>query len=361
MKKLLVVLMVGCSLPVVADSDNDVFEYEDEGKTVICGLLNPETHSTLTIPPQVVTVRRYALADASHLTELVIEGGNPKFEINVFPENSVLTTIDMGSGMTEENMRNLLRVAGKEGNIEIVDIQGCVDNPTLDFQWDDGILKVGAIVRLPAALVDEQTFDDAMVYGHFVLTGKLVTFCGKQTFYDIDDGSNMLFYVPTRYEKDNKRVYMKRVHNIVAGQGVLIHNAKSTASHAYLPRQEDTGSDDERYYFNMLVGAVSPTTITPTDGDKTNLVLYQGRFHRTTGGTLGANKAYLQLSTSDLTTAANAGISVAFDDEADGLVTVDADMTPAPDAWYTLGGQRITALPSQPGVYLHQRKVVVVK
>jgi hypothetical protein len=176
----------------------------------------------------------------------------------------------------------------------------------MNMQWVDADLPQlstsNLSVKLPAALVGEQTLGDATFYGRFNITGELSTFCGSVTFQDTDDGSHMLFYVPTRLETSTKEIYIKRVHYIIAGKGVLVHNVTGTATFADLKRVDDNGkSDDESYKANMLVGVTKPTDIYPTENkggvDYTNFILYQACFHPTTGGTLKANRAYLQIPT----------------------------------------------------------------
>ena len=120
----------------------------------------------------------------------------------------------------------------------------------------------------------------------------------------------MLFYVPTRLETSTKEIYIKRVHYIIADEGVLVHNVTGTATFADLKRVDDNGQsydanmlelDGKSYKTNMLVGVTEPTDIKPTENkegvDYTNFILYQACFHPTTGGTLKANRAYLQIPT----------------------------------------------------------------
>ena len=214
-------------------------------------------------------------------------------------------------------------------------------------------LSSNVLVRLPAELVGEQVFGNAQVYGHFSVEHDLVTFCGKQNFRDVDN-PNMVFYVPTHLE--NGSVYIKRVQNIIAGEGILIHPAEGMSADAYLPRDIDL---EDSYESNMLVGVTEPTTIGETDGDKTNFVLYEGKFYPTSGGTLGANRAYLQVPTSEVENLSN--LTIIYEEEEDGIIQLRREETAAQRAgWYTLGGQRISQ-PQQAGIYVHNGRLETVK
>lgn len=340
-----------------AFADDDVFVYEDDNNTVISGI-NPNVNvynlTTLTIPPTVTEVLDEAFQAATELEELYIDGGDPIFGAKVFNGNAPLSNLYLGSGMSSANIRYLIYSIGPDNDLDIIEIDGYTD-PNARIKWTDmgDYLSSNVKVRLPAELVGDQVFGDAQVYGHFSLKHDLVTFCGKQSFTDIDN-SNMLFYVPTHLE--NGSVYIKRVFNIYANQGILIHPADGMSTDAYLPRNIDL---EGNYESNMLVGVTEPTTIGETDGDKTNFVLYEGKFYPTSGGTLGANRAYLQVPTSEVENLSN--LTIIYEEEEDGIIQLRREETAAQRAgWYTLGGQRISQ-PQQAGIYVHNGRLETVK
>ena len=99
---------------------------------------------------------------------------------------------------------------------------------------------------------------------------------------------------------------------------MLIHNLEKTSDSADLLRVSSVTSEEQNLYNkNMLKGVTTATTIGKTDGDKTNLVLKEGAFHPTSGGTIGANKAYLQVPTTAL--AAREMLTLSFEDETTGI------------------------------------------
>ena len=106
-----------------------------------------------------------------------------------------------------------------------------------------------------------------------------------------------------------------------------------------------------------MKGVVYDTTIPHTDGDNTNFVLSNGTFKEvySSGNTIPAGKAYLQLPTS---TSSARDISFSFDDEPTGINKVQG-IEQKDDSYYNLQGQRVN-LPMK-GLYIINGKKVVVK
>jgi len=318
---MIVVLTSFFSTSALAQDNSEYFNFYDEGRTIISLTDKGKAATELTIPSQVVRVEEGAFYGAVGLTSLYVDGANPVFEPEALAYvKDKLTLVNTGSNMSTVNILAMLNSFGnEEGSSELktLEIEGYTtsDEPTgdldgdekkriMNMQWVDADLPQLSTstlsVKLPAALVGKQTLGNAKFYGRFNITGELSTFCGSVTFQDTDDGSHMLFYVPTRLETSTKEIYIKRVHYIIAGKGVLVHNVTGTATFADLKRVDDNG---QSYDANMLVGVTEPTYIKPTENkggvDYTNFILYQACFHPTTGGTLKANRAYLQIPTND--------------------------------------------------------------
>lgn len=370
------------------DYEDDYFGYEDASMTIIEGLTDVGVAAaSLTIPANVVMVRNGSFYGNTALTELHIEGDTDfesaaeagDTEGTLEGVKGSLKKVDMGSVMTISHMKKLLLSYGERDNddlLETVEIEGYVpDSPGQTIEWggdedeDDPInlvLNEKVNVILPAELVDEQVFGYAKVYGRFNHTTELSTFCGKATFQDVDDGSNWLFYIPTELKPADKQVYIKRVWVLKAGEGILIHKAENSAPYVDVLRvAEDEVSYPEDYSHNMLVGVTERTLIHPTSGDNgefTNMILYQGTFHLTSGGYLGANRAYLRIPTAELSNIGNANLSVVYEDETpDAIQTLFTDQQRSGhDSWFTVDGRRLPAHPSQPGIYLHGGKAVVI-
>lgn len=362
------------SLPSFAQES--YFEYESTG--IISCLSNDGMYATdITIPADVTLVKEGAFDNARRVESLTIaDGGNPAFETDALSgASSTLETLYLGNAMTAANMRSLFVALGENNSLVSVEIENY--DTSDQIQWDYSpmteILTSGVTFTLPAALVDDQVFGNALVKGHFSIpeTLNLSTFCTTQIFSDFDDGSNLLFYIPTRVE--NGKVYIQRVHYLLPGEGFLMHIAEGSAANrdVYLIREDaddlvsETEYNKDRllYDSNMLVGVTDPAgkTIGKTDGDYTNLVLYNGSFHPTSGGTLGANRAYLQILTSVLQEMLSSGPLpvVKIDDEATGIQTTEQLNDQTAGNWYTLSGMELKGEPKARGIYLKKGKKVV--
>ena len=367
---LVMLLLLAGSMTGFAQSE--YFEYEhSHDMTIISGLTSEGlAASSLTIPKEVITVKSGAFSSPSaNVSALVIEaGGNPAFEANLFgtcknssnedvPRDNPLGDIQiLGNSMSVSNIKALFASLGAQGALSTVYIEG------YSGEWsnitDTGVLAADVEVRLPAALVSDQQFGNAKVSGRFSLTKDLVTFCGNVTFWDTDDGSNMLFYVADDYRAGDGRLHIQRVSYVKAGKGVLIHRAKDTSTYADLPRYSGSisSADETLYSSNMLVGVTSPTLIRSTDDTKTNYILKDGAFHPTTGGTVKANKAYLQIPTS----AAREMLTISFDDEeTTGVAEVRSQIEDVRGDVYDLSGRRV-AHPTK-GLYITNGKKYVIR
>lgn len=362
------------SLPSFAQES--YFEYESTG--IISSLSDDGMYATdITIPADVTLVKEGAFDNARRVESLTIaDGGNPAFETYALSgASSTLETLYLGNAMTVANMRSLFVALGENNSLVSVEIENY--DTSDQIQWDYSpmteILTSGVTFTLPAALVDDQIFGNAKVKGHFSIpeTLNLSTFCTTQIFSDFDDGSNLLFYIPTRVE--NGKVYIQRVHYLLPGEGFLMHIAEGSAANrdVYLIREDaddlvsemEYNKDRLLYDSNMLVGVTDPAgkTIGKTDGDYTNLVLYNGSFHPTSGGTLGANRAYLQILTSVLQEMLSSGPLpvVKIDDEATGIQTTEQLNDQTAGNWYTLSGMELKGEPQAHGIYLKKGKNVV--
>lgn len=366
---LVMLLLLAGSMTGFAQSE--YFDYEDSyDMTIISGLTSEGlAASSLTIPKEVITVKSGAFSSPSaKVSALVIEaGGNPAFEANLFgtynnssnedvPRDNPLGDIQiLGNSMSVSNIKALFASLGAQGALSTVYIEG------YSGAWSNigvtDVLTEKVEVRLPAALVSDQQFGNAKVSGRFSLTKDLVTFCGNVTFRDTDNGSNMLFYVAD-YRAGDGRLHIQRVSYVKAGKGVLIHRAKDTSTYADLPRYSGSisSADETLYAKNILVGVTSPTFIWSTDGTKTNYILKDGAFHPTSGGTVKANKAYLQIPTS----AAREMLSISLDDEeTTGVAEVRSQIEDVRGDVYDLSGRRV-AHPTK-GLYITNGKKYVIR
>lgn len=374
----------------MASAQVDCFVYDDEGQTIVSGVSTEgvakvNTEKELTIPCQVVKVLYNAFASLSNqnLNDMTIDGGNPEFEkqdgqnaLSDVRQSLTAITIN-GSGMTTANIGTMLDGLGADNQIETIDIYN--DAFPIDASITTTASLTNARVVLPASRVDSQQIGGAKIYGRFTMKegAGLATFCGNALFYDENDGSNFLFYIPTEVveQQEEKRIHIQRVRYILPHQGILMHHTENSSLTVSLPRvdeepdNEQYETDETRFAGNMLVGVTEPTFIDMTSeksGDTyVNMILKSGFFYPTSGGTLGANRAYLQVKQSDLQDLQNARIGIAFDEEDEATNihphTSEGTHQPStfnhqPSQWYTFSGQRLADRPRQPGFYKKVKK-----
>lgn len=364
------ILLLTFALGAKAQEAQECFTYADEGKTVITGLTDVGRAAMTeewVIPATVTSVQADALVDnyEPRITTLTING-NTTFASGAFGDAGLpaLIEINMGSSMTIANIESLLASLKSGGVLQTVNIDGWTG------VWSDitsgvasEVLTDAVHVVMPAEKVEQnQVLGNAQVYGYFEIPGELATFCGKADFVDADNGSNFLFYVPTEFRKETQDVLIERVDYVLAEQGVVMRKVTNTARRVNLKRVDDAPAS---YPKNMLVGVTAPTPITPTAGEYTNMVLYtDGLFHPTLAGTIKANRAYLQVLTSDYEELMDAKLRMVFHDG--GATEIEAlERGQEEDAksigWYTLSGQRLPQRPSVAGLYINNGRVVMVK
>lgn len=352
-------------------AQEECFEYGDAAKTIITGLsVYGEAATELTIPAQVTDVLANALAYRNpNLSALVIENGNPIFDANVWGGNLPLdlSLVKMGNAMSVDNMKKVLLSLETANSLSKVEIDGYT--PAGNISWTDtdikAVLTSGVNVVLPAELVAAQVFGDAKVFGRFETDKEIISFCCNATFLD-DGASNMLFYVADGIV-DNK-IHIQRVWYVAKGKGILIHRTGSYSGYAEVERIGDIDdysdaqaiADKTSYFKNMLVGVTAPTAITAIDGDYTNLILKDGSFHPTSGGTIKANRAYLHVHTASVPSAASS-LEIDFEDETGIGALLNDKEEMINDKWYTLDGRKLSEQPTAKGIYIHNGKKVMMK
>ena len=184
----------------------------------------------------------------------------------------------------------------------------------------------------------------------------MATYCSP---YDLDFSGvkNLKAYIISGYDWANKKVFATRVYDVPAGTGLYLVGQQGEY-------HVSIGSTS-CYYINMLVGTTSSITLEPTDGDVTNLILTgtspQNASFKTLAASrnFGANKAYLQIPTSVLSSSANA-VGIIFDDETNGIESISS-MGHANGDWFTIDGRRLNSRPAQKGVYILNGNKIVIK
>ena len=146
-------------------------------------------------------------------------------------------------------------------------------------------------------------------------------------------------------------------HNIVSPvfSGVTV----STASNNY----DNSAEGDLRVRF---LGTYKSTTF---DANDNSILLMGGSntlYYPMSGAGIGACRAYFKLGNDGALLAHHmTDFNIEFDDDATSIESLFPDTSPSREgstsAWYTLSGTRLSAQPTQPGLYLNNRRMVVIK
>ncbi len=178
------------------------------------------------------------------------------------------------------------------------------------------------------------------------------------------DLSNVNAYVVSDYNSGNSTLTLTKVTEAPANTGLLLKakddGQKNTT--IALPLQESAEAVGE----NLLVGVLSGATIVPkTYGSYTNFILANGKYGidwytLSEAGTIGANKAYLQLPTAEVSS--GRAFTWVYDD---GTATKMERPTPDPSLyggeWYDLNGRKLKGKPTTKGLYIHNGRKEVVR
>ena len=187
----------------------------------------------------------------------------------------------------------------------------------------------------------------------------LGTFSAKAKF-SVPDGLTA-HYCKT-YDKEKGTISVVAIDGVVpANTGVIL---KGEPGETYT--LTGTNSDAATVEGNALVAVTEATHVNQVSGDYTNFGLSGGVFKKvnSSGGTVKANRAYLQIRTSDLsTTAAAEGIMLVWDEETDGIEIVQTSTVKSrhDDAWFTLDGRQLSGKPTAKGLYIVNGKKVIIK
>ena len=157
---------------------------------------------------------------------------------------------------------------------------------------------------------------------------KFKSYCSSNPL-EFDENGNYMAYTATykKVNNDSIVVTLTKCAKVPANTGVIIYNPDLVETDTIAIGAEDFTLEDKNKG-NKLVGVIDATFLNQTDGDYTNFFLSAGEPQafvkvQKDGGTLGANRAYLPILTSDLSSS-NAKVYISFEGSGTGINEVNS-------------------------------------
>ena len=294
-----------------------------------------------------------------------------------------------------------LKILSKGGKFEaVIDLQGLYGDFLLSFMGNastfDFSTSIGnpgeqsrkvSVVKVPIYDIPEGTksltitittttkdlyIDDISLTGGTLSKNPVcwMTYCSPSALDFTPVADDFKAFIATSYKSDGS-VGLTQINQVPAGMGILIKSSpKLGFLYPFNPSAVATTETIEQGAYTNLLQGVTTDQELATEGTMifndeevpcTNFILAKKDgvvgFYKNKGGTLKANKAYLQLPT-DLISGSNS-ISFYVEDGTTAIQNVSTRPATTDDAWYTLQGVRV-AQPTR-GLYIHNGKKVVVK
>ncbi len=200
----------------------------------------------------------------------------------------------------------------------------------------------------------ETTLDEITISAN-----NIATYC---SIYDLDftGVTDLKAYIASGFSPSTGELTLTRVYKVPAGEGLLLKGDEGDYEIPY--------TTTDMVYSNLLKGVTTTTELSPTDGTYTNFILANGShgigfYTLSASGNIAANKAYLQIPTSNLSSPA-ASLTLIFDDEANNeaeVTGIDCQKINQHNnnVYYNLRGQAVSN-PTK-GLYILNNKKVLIK
>jgi hypothetical protein len=181
------------------------------------------------------------------------------------------------------------------------------------------------------------------------------------TYSDSEDldfkDSELKAYIAAGYNKGENQVLLVRVYDVPAGTGIFLRGEAGVQYN--IPK-----TTSQSYYVNMLKANLEAGPIAQTEGSMSNFLLAKvdGVFQfcaPSATARLGANRAYLQVPTSFISSNAHE-INIVFEEDATGISDASRLNKEIDNKFYDLQGRPIQSTTAK-GLYIINGRKVVVK
>ena len=190
----------------------------------------------------------------------------------------------------------------------------------------------------------------------------IMTYCSPYDLDFSDREDDLKCYIVSGFSPNLNSITFTRANQVQAGTGIVL---MGSAGDYTIPV-----TTTDVWWANLLVGVLEPTYVAATSGSNTNFILGITdndyiNWSISSGGTLAANKAYLQLPTASVEkmTVWGAPLRLVFDygeGETTGIKITQDDGLDS-EIWYTIDGRKLNGVPTQSGTYIVGGKKVFIK
>ncbi len=373
----------GCSVLTSVNIPNSVTSIGDRAFYNCSGL------TSVTIPNSVTSIGDYAFYYCSGLTSVTIGNSVTSIGMSAFIGCSSLTSVIIPNSVTSISDRafrycssltsitipNSVESIGSYAfqycsSLTEVTLQGtalpsCVNNAFNQISKGATLYCKASLVETCKTTAPWSGFGEikAIPFSITITDAGIATACSNDDL-DFSEMTDVKAYIASGFSPSEGKVLLTRAMKIPANTGFIV---KGNAGTYKIPV-----SATDYTYANLLVGTLAETTVAETDGDYTNYVLANDAtagvgFYKADNTAVSANKAYLQIPTSAVSTetsGAKTSLRLSFDDEDGDItgfipVTKLAEETSGKSAIYNLNGQRKQSLTK--GLNIVNGKKIFVK
>ena len=300
--------------------------------------------TSVTIPASVTSIGIYSFQNCSHLTSVTIPASKMTIDNYAFYDCASLTSVTVYATEVPRLKEHVFDDNASGRKIYVFsDLEGAYKSAE---NWST---YASAIEPIPDLAVNDAGGT----------LGKWTTYYNGLADVQVADGTTI--YKAT-YDKSANNVTLTPVSSniIKMGEAVLLKSENDIV----LSSAVGGGLDD--YDDNDLHGVDYATPLTDLGSSTDTYYVLSNKnghfgFHKYTGTTMPANKAFLRISGDGNALAPS--IDLYIDNNATGIENVQSSKlnVQCDNAWYTLDGRKLNAQPTKKGLYIVNGKKVVIK
>ena len=312
--------------------------------------------TSINIPENVTSIALETFWGCSGLTSITIPESVTSIENNAFRACSGLTSITIPVSVTSIGNYAFYQCSGLTS--VIVNSESPVSITSTSFLGQTNItlyVPYGSKSAYEAADYWKD-FKEIIEAGPVVVGNSgFATYCSP---FDLDFSgiTDIRAYVASGFNPATAKLVLTRVTEVPAGEGLYIVGTPGTYN---IPH-----TTTSMFYANLMIGVTEATTISPTEGNKTNFILANGShgvafYTLSNAGEVAAGKAYLQIPTALVPEVKALKIIFEDDDDDPTGIAITSAHSQEDETIYNLAGQRVST--AQKGINIINGKKVIIK